>query len=233
MEDEPAAARQLKKMLEKTPGLIIDSLTICSSAAEAKKRLGEGLDLLFLDLNLRGESGFDVLEKFMAESFPVIITTAYPEHALRAFEVGASDYLVKPFSQDRLDKAVGRATSQRAEEATGNEAALAKLLVKDRDAIIPVDVDSVVLVRSAGDYCEIFIDGGRRHLLSKRMDYMEARLPDDFMRVHRTAIVRLSKVSSVTAGGGGRHEAAIEGVEGAVPVGRKYYRKLKQALGEG
>jgi len=108
LEDEPVAARQLEKMLRRMDGLNISSISICDNARDGREKIKEGLDLLFLDLNLRGEAGFDVLKEFLSEPFETIITTAYPDHALEAFQYGVRDYLVKPFSGERLHQAVSR-----------------------------------------------------------------------------------------------------------------------------
>lgn len=228
VEDEPAAARLLKKMLERAPGLEIESLDILSTLDEAKTRANEGLDLLFLDLNLMGESGFEVLMEEVEEPFETIITTAYPEHALEAFEHGVTDYLVKPFSQERLEQAVARVIKINRDE----KPSIARVMVKDRGGIIPIDIDSVDMIRSAGDYCELYINDGSRRLCSRRMDYFEKHLPQDFMRVHRSAIIRLSRLKSLKVEQGGRYSARLESFEEPVPVGRKYYKDLKDRLGE-
>jgi len=226
VEDEPAAARQLKKMIERAGRLDIESLAICSSLAEAKERAKEGFDLLFLDLNLMGESGFDFFDEAFDNPFETIITTAYPEHALNAYERGARDYLLKPFSQERLEQALGRVDSKPSSAGGG----LTRIVVKGREGVTPVDIDSVIQIRSAGDYCELYLDDGSRRLCSKRMDYLESRLPDDFIRAHRTAIIRLSKIKNLKIEGGGRYFAVIEDVDEPTPVGRKYFKELKARL---
>ncbi len=226
LEDEPVAARQLKKMLERVDGLDIESLTICSNAKEGRERIAEGLDLLFLDLNLMGMSGFDVLKEFLSEPFETIVTTAYPEHAVEAFELGVRDYLVKPFSQERLNKAIERTPGPTNSESP----AMARIMVKGRDGIIPVPVGSIILIRSAGDYCELHLEDGSTHLCSKRMDFLENRLPEDFLRVHRSAIIRVSKLSNLKVEGGGRYSAKLDGAGEPVSIGRKYYKELKVRL---
>jgi len=226
VEDEPAAARLLKKMLERTPGLSIGSLAICSSVAEARDHLArEGADVVFLDLNVRGESGFDAVDDFMAAPFDTIIATANPEYAVRAFEVGAADYLLKPFSQERLEKALARVRGEDREESMG------RILVKDHQGITAVPVGDLKLVRSAGDYTELHLIGGGRKLCAKSMDFLERSLPADFMRVHRSAIVRLSMVRRVKVVAGGKYLAEIEGENEPAPVGRTYYKELKESLG--
>jgi two-component system response regulator LytT len=225
VEDEPAAARMLKRMLERAEGLAIGSLSICSSLAEARERLSQGgADLVFLDLNLRGESGFNAVDDFMAAPFEVIITTANTEHAARAFDVGAVDYLVKPFSQERLEKALARTGG------ANRESPIARIMVKDHHGVTAVTVGDLKMIRSAGDYTELCLTGGGRKLCAKSMDFLEHALPPEFMRIHRTAIVRLSKVKGVRVEAGGKYQAMVEGEEEPVPVGRTYYKKLKENL---
>ncbi|MDH5755943.1 MAG: LytTR family DNA-binding domain-containing protein [Nitrospinota bacterium] len=225
VEDEPAAARMLKKMLERIPGLSIGSLAICSSVGEAREHLEkEGADVVFLDLNVRGESGFGAVEDFMAAPFDTIIATANTEHAVRAFEEGAVDYLVKPFSQERLEKAMSRVGSEQREKP------VRRILIKEHQGITAIPVEKIRMVRSAGDYTELYLVDGGRKLCAKSMDYLEHSLPRDFMRVHRSAIVRLSEVKAVKVEPGGKYMAEIDGVDELVPVGRTYYKKLKESL---
>jgi len=226
VEDEPAAARMLKKMLERAPGLDIESLFICSSVPEARNQLETGgADLVFLDLNVRGESGFDAVDDFMAAPFETIITTANPENAVRAFEIGVADYLVKPFSQERLEIALGRVG-----KVVNREKTLGRILVKDHQGITAVPVEELKIVRSAGDYTELHLTQGGKKLCAKSMDFLESALPSDFMRIHRTSIVRVSMVESLKVGAGGKYLAVIKGEEEPSPVGRTYYKKLKERL---
>ena len=227
VEDEPAAARQLEKMLRRVKGLHIESLDIAHSIGVARARMAEKLDLLFLDLNIMGESGTDLLKEFLSEPFETIITTAYPEHALAAFELGVRDYLLKPFSQERLETAISRVP----EPSLSASPAISRILIKEKDKISPVAVESIAVIRSAGDYCELFLEGGASKLCSKRMDFLERRLPSDFMRIHRSAIIRLSKVKEIRAEAAGRYEVLAEGFNEPIPVGRKYYKELKSRIG--
>jgi DNA-binding LytR/AlgR family response regulator len=226
VEDEPAAARLLKKMLGRVDQLSIDELDLCETIDEAMERLKHPTDLLFLDLNLRGDSGFDLLEKLAAEPFETIITTAYSSYAIKAFEYGVRDYVVKPFSQERLTQAVMRVPSVSASTSP----ALARIVVKEKGKVIPVSVDDIIAIRSAGDYAELAMTDGGKNLCSKRMDFLEQRLSEDFMRVHRTAIIRLSKVINVNVEPGGKYNVIMDGIEEPQPVGRKYYKELKERL---
>ena len=225
VEDEPPAARMLKKMLERAQGLKIGALSICSSIGEAKELLESRTpDLLFLDINVRGESGFDVVDDFLASPFETIITTADTAHAVRAFEIGALDYLVKPFSQQRLETALGKLLSREGGKP------VRRILVKDTHGVTPVEVESIKMVNSAGDYSEIVLMDGARKLSAKRMDFFERTLPAQFMRIHRSAIVRLSMVEEVVLAGGSKYHARIKGEKDPAPVARASCKKLMESL---
>ena len=226
VEDEPASARLLEKMLEKIDSLNIAKIKIYSSIDEAKSGLAGKVDILFLDLNLMGRSGFEILEEFASEPFDTIVTTAYPGYALRAFELGVRDYMVKPFSQERLQKALARVPTVQEKKTP----AISTIVVKEKGKITPISVKGIVLVRSADDYAELYCDDGSKRLCSKRMDFLEKRLPNDFMRIHRSAIVRLSKVKNLLVRTGGKYCVDIEGVEEPAPVGRKYYKTIRDRL---
>ncbi|MDH4184026.1 MAG: LytTR family DNA-binding domain-containing protein, partial [Nitrospinota bacterium] len=207
------------------PGLKISSLAICSTLDEARSHLAEHqTDLLFLDLNLRGESGFHAVDDFLAASFETIITTANTEHAVRAFEVGAVDYLVKPFSQQRLEQAIAKLAAGQKDKP------ISRILVKDHHGVLAIPLENIRLIRSAGDYTELhLIDGGRK-LCAKSMDFLEHALPREFMRIHRTAIARVSMLRGIQVQAGGKYLARIEGESEPAPVGRTYYKKLREIL---
>jgi DNA-binding LytR/AlgR family response regulator len=226
VEDEPVAARQLAKMIG---GLLPDGVVALAPSVEAgADALREGADLLFLDLNLAGEDGFALLRRFVGEPFETIVTTAYPERAVEAFELGVRDYLVKPFSKERLAQALARVPSSGDRESPP----LAGLMVKSREGYENVPVADIVAVRSAGDYTELLLDTGGVRLSAKRMEFLEQRLPADFMRVHRTAIVRLSKVKKLTVEPGGKYAVVVAGASEPLPVGRAKYREVKRRLAE-
>ncbi|MBI4665952.1 MAG: response regulator transcription factor [Nitrospinae bacterium] len=228
VEDEPAAARQLSRMLSRAPGLIIAGIDICPTIEKARERLAHPLDLLFLDLNVMGQPGMELLKEFLSGPFDTIVATAYPEHALSAFEHGVRDYLVKPFSQERLEQALSRVPGPSPDKSP----AMTSILIKEKQGIVPVPVGSIILIRSAGDYCEIHLVKGGVKLCSRGLDFLERRLPEDFIRVHRTAIARLSRIKSMKVEQGGKYTLTVEGINDPTPVGRKYYKELKERLGE-
>ena len=171
-------------------------------------------DLVFLDVQMPKIGGFDVIEIIGAEKMPtVIFVTAYDEFALRAFEVNAIDYLLKPFDEERLAKAVGRAKREikKQEPSGGIEEKLRNLLkevktepqylkrvpVKTARGTTLVLTEEIDWIGSAGHYLELHA-GRDTHLIREKMSYLETRLdPKDFMRIHRSTIVNLDRIKSL------------------------------------
>jgi two-component system LytT family response regulator len=161
-------------------------------------------DLVFLDVRLPELDGLRVLER-VRHTPEVIFTTAYDEHALAAFEIGALDYLVKPFGRERLVKALERirrrfslpselpAAAERLSAALGAPP-IDRLYARDRDRIVPVPVREIRRIAAQGDYAEVHAAGGT-HLLHISLTELEARLdPKVFRRVHRSHIVNLDSI---------------------------------------
>jgi two-component system LytT family response regulator len=162
-------------------------------------------DLVFLDVQMPGIDGFGVVERIGAERMPpVVFVTAYDAHALKAFDVHALDYLLKPIDDERFDTAVERARQRIAERqgsAMGQKlaAALAELrdrriLIKDRGRVVIVNEADVDWIEAEGDYVRVHA-GGRGHLLRETMSAMADRLdPTHFARIHRSTIVNVSRI---------------------------------------
>lgn len=172
-------------------------------------------DLVFLDVQMPGMSGIEVLEKAGAD-LSVIFTTAYDEYAMIAFELGAIDYLREPFGRERFLRALERArphldarNARRADSATLVERLaladatkpehLTRLFVRDRGQVIPLQVADVVRCEADGDYVAI-IAGGRRHLVYVNLTDLVARLdPEKFVRAHRSHLINLDRVAAMVA----------------------------------
>jgi two-component system LytT family response regulator len=186
-------------------------------------------DVAFLDIQMPGLDGFRVLEFIDDGAVPIIVfVTAYDEFAVRAFEERALDYLLKPVSQSRFDRALERVRERlRAEHALRLTHQLTSLLSADaavtaaravgasaprtQALVVPTSMGDLVLDSSeidwiqAEDYCAAVHAGGRRHLIRESLTSLECRLdPARFVRVHRSAIVRLDRVRELRASGAGR-----------------------------
>jgi two-component system LytT family response regulator len=215
VEDEQVAAETLRDYLE-----AVDDFR-CAGVARTGPEAAQALDerepdVVLLDVELPGLSGVEVLLR--ADHDPaVIFTTAYDRHAVTAFELGAFDYLVKPFGPERFEEALERLrsrldadpdgrpdsppASRRAATALdrdGEDEHLMRLFVRSSaDEIVPVHVDDVIRLEASGDYVRIHVDGDS-HLVSLSMSEFERRLdPSRFLRVHRSHMVNVDRVERV------------------------------------
>jgi len=204
VDDEPLARRGIVARLERAGGFEVAAE--CANGAEAVDAIrNRQPDLVFLDVQMPGLDGFDVIQEVGAERMPaVVFVTAYDVHALRAFDVHALDYLLKPIDDERFDTAVERARRRIDERQAGSlgrqlAAALAELrerriLIRDRGRVVILNEADVDWVQAEGDYVRVH-SGGRGHLLRETMSAMAERLdPTRFARIHRSAIVNVSRI---------------------------------------
>ena len=154
-------------------------------------------DLVFLDIQMPGLDGFGVIDRIGRAAMPVVVfLTAYDEHALRAFDAEALDYLLKPIDDERFGKALMRARTRIAERDAANVAAVGtpRIAVRDRGRVVLLEAREIAWVAAAGDYVRLHA-GSTRYLLRETMGAIEARLPPaQFVRVHRSCIVNLAFV---------------------------------------
>ena len=210
-------------------------------------------ELLFLDVELPGLSGLDVLSRTDVPMV-VVFTTAYDDYALVAFELGAIDYLRKPFGRARLVRAVERAVPQlqalrersrsdamlqgaasldsRLLATRQNAAPLTEIYVRDRGSVVTVHVRDIVRMEADGDYVAVYASG-RRHLVYVNLrDFAERLESARFVRIHRSHVVNLAHLVSVTAADADR--AAVEMSDGAhLTASRSGTRALRQAMHRG
>ena len=224
VDDEKLAIQGLMLRLQKFPDVeIIDT---CNNGREAIRKIKtEKPDLVFLDIQMPGFDGFSVVAGVMEIEPPLIVfVTAYQEHAVRAFEANAVNYLMKPVDEDKLADTMERVRQRLSEKHAAEEAEKLKTVlaevapdameampeesqaasryeklinIKDRGQIFRVDVDSIEYVEAAGDYMCIYT-GDNSYILRETMKDLERRLdPRAFQRVHRSTIVNLDKVRQV------------------------------------
>jgi two-component system LytT family response regulator len=207
VDDEPLARRGIRVRLERASD--VEIVGECANGPEAVAAIRDrSPDLVFLDVQMPGLDGFGVVEQVGVDRMPpVVFVTAYDAHALKAFDVHALDYLLKPIDDDRFDVAVDRARRRVYERAaTGRAtagrqltAALAELrdrriLIKDRGRVVIVNEADVDWIEAEGDYVRVHT-GGRGHLLRETMSAMADRLdPTRFARIHRSTIVNVSRI---------------------------------------
>ncbi|MGA8762053.1 MAG: response regulator [Candidatus Sulfotelmatobacter sp.] len=234
VDDEPLARSNLAVLLRLDPQ--IEIVAECGSGVEALSEIRNAQpDLLFLDVQMPECDGFDVLE-MLGQALPpaVVFVTAYDQYALRAFEAGALDYLLKPFDNARFDRALDRAKQRIAQ---GNDLP-GKVLPRKLDRVAIKSAGQVLFVRisdvdwiEAADYYACLHVGPRTHLLRRSMSELEQELdPAAFCRIHRSAIVNLDRVRGLKLSEDGEYEVHLEnGVR--LRLSRRYRKQLQSRLG--
>ncbi len=203
---------------------------IARDAVEALAKIQElELDLIFLDIHLPGKSGLELLEEL--ESPPrIIFTTAYDSHAIRAFEIGAVDYLLKPFTMDRFNQAVERALSLEAREQAVNPVNLG-LSFRSGENHYLIPYMDIVYLSSHGKQTVIHTTE-EDYQASRLLGELESKLPGDmFQRIHKQHVVNLKYISHIQYFIGGRYNAYLKDEdETTLPVGKQYAEKLKKSM---
>ncbi len=211
VDDEPLARANLRVLLRRDPEVEISEE--CANGVEAVDRLlREQIDILFLDIQMPGMSGFDVIERIGQQRMPVVVfATAHDAYALRAFDARALDYLLKPFDDERFRRALQRAKDcvregRQAEVArrvqdvlrTRPLAAIGdRVTLRAAGKLVTVEIGAIDWIEAA-DYCVRIHVGAECHLVRETMERMEARLNDErFVRTHRTAIVNMERVVEI------------------------------------
>jgi len=229
VDDEPWARGNLRVLLARDPD--IELVGECASGEQALAAIRElRPQLVFLDVQMPELDGFDVLEQLGAGAVPAIVfVTAFDQYALRAFDAGALDYLLKPFDDARFAQALARA-KERIAAAPAAAAAPARVAVRQGRQVLFVDVAGIDWIESA-DYCVALHVGAKTHLLRRSMAAIEAEFERaGFCRVHRTAIVNLARVRGLETGVDGETELLLpDGVR--VPLSRRHRATLQAKLG--
>jgi two-component system LytT family response regulator len=198
VDDEPLARRELRRLLAAHPD--VEVVGEAGGADEAEQALAaSGADLLFLDIQMPRRTGMQLLES-LEDAPQVVFTTAHDEHALRAFELGALDYLLKPIAPARLATALERVRQRMAMPAGEALPMTRPLLVRDGDEPCLVTLQDISVIEAAGNYVQLHF-GERRPLLLHALSALERRLdPDHFFRASRSLIVNLDHVERFETG---------------------------------
>jgi two-component system LytT family response regulator len=239
VDDEELARHIIRELLGTHPE--IEVVAECTNGMEAVKAVAEHKpDLIFLDVQMPKLTGFDVLE-LIGTDVPVIFVTAFDQFAMRAFEVHAVDYLLKPIGRERFDAAVERAKSRmgekmpRAEElaaaARPPQQHLERIVVKDGTRVTLIPVGKLDYAEAQDDYVAL-ASQGKKHLKQQTIAGLEACLdPACFVRIHRSYIVNLERVARIEPYGK-ESRMAILADGSRLPVSKTGYARLKALLDE-
>jgi two-component system, LytTR family, response regulator len=248
-DDEKLSRQRLEDLLAHESGVIIvgtadNGVTAIDAIRELKP------DLVFLDIQMPGKTGLDVVREVGVDEMPpVIFTTAY-DYAVAAFDLAALDYLVKPFDDERFEKAFRRArkmielnqVSKLSDElrtllGAGAQTAspartqyLERIAVEMRGQVRVVPVKQIDYMIASGPYAELFV-ADKRYLIRERMQTLEDRLdPAKFFRIHRSAIVRLDLVETLIRNPGGDYAVVLKGGQ-KLKVSRSRFERLEELMG--
>ena len=244
-DDEPLARERLRMLLGEEGW--VEIVAECQNGNETIAAIQEYRpDLVFLDVQMPGATGFDVIETIgPAQMPPVVFVTAYDRYALRAFDVRALDYLLKPFDRDRFQQALSRARQQLQQSAPGElERRLLALVndlrepaqkvdrfvVKSGGRVYFVRTDEIDWIEAAGNYVKLHV-GAEAHLLRETMTAIEAQLdPDVFFRIHRCHIVNIERVQELQPWFNGEYVVCLK-TGARLTLSRGYRDKFQQRLG--
>ncbi|WP_422080149.1 LytR/AlgR family response regulator transcription factor [Ulvibacterium sp.] len=223
VEDESRIAKRIERMTRAIFGDRLQSIKHINTLQEAMKFIGNNeLDLVLLDLNLNGSSGFDLLTTAVSESFHTIIISAYKDQAITAFEYGVLDFVPKPFNQDRLAQAFKRIHTN---EKTATNT-IKFLAVKKRGGIQLVPVEDLIYIKGAGAYTKLFLADGTKELHDKSLEKLEQLLSYSFERIHKSYLVKMSEITNISVASGSKYMAELRnGLR--IPIGRTKYKDLK------
>ena len=244
VDDEPLARERLTSLLSAEAD--IEVVGQCRDGEEAVRSIMDGSpDLVFLDVQMPAMNGFEVIEAVGSERMPLVIfVTAYDQHALRAFQVRALDYVLKPFDRERFQEALQRARAQVQRDETGDIGrrllALVKdlrrdqpktdrLVVKSGGRLFFLRTDEIDWIEAAGNYVRLHV-GTTSHLLRETMNAIEGRLdPEKFFRIHRSRIVNMERIQEMQPWLNGEYAVVLR-TGTRLTLSRGYREKLQERL---
>jgi two-component system LytT family response regulator len=228
-DDEPLARQRIEDLLAKEKGIeIAGTAATGDEAVEMIRRMNP--DLVFLDVQMPGRTGLEVVEAIGAEQMPLtIFITAYDQYALDAFDIAAVDYLVKPFDDERFAQSLQRARN-RIRSLPRQGQYRERIPVESRGQVRVVPVARIDYITASGPYAELHV-GDKTYAVRERMQTLEEQLdPAIFFRIHRSAIVRLDRIDTLLHSAGGDYALRLkDGTELDVSRGRR--EELEQRLG--
>jgi two-component system LytT family response regulator len=244
-DDEPLARERLTSLLASEPD--VDLVAQATDGEEAATAIHDHApDLVFLDVQMPQMDGFEVIETVGTDKMPLVIfVTAYDQHALKAFQVRALDYLLKPFDRERFRDALQRARKQLDRDETGDlgrrllalvkdlrrdQPRAERLVVKSGGRLFFLRADEIDWVEAAGNYVRLHV-GPSSHLLRETMNAIEGRLdPEKFFRIHRSRIVNMERIQELQPWLNGEYAVLLR-TGTRLTLSRGYREKLQDRLG--
>ena len=238
IDDEPLALQQIVTYIHKVP--FLELAAQCQSALEARQFLAnDTVDAIFCDINMPDLNGMDFV-KSLASPPLIVFTTAYSEYAVEGFKVNAVDYLLKPFGLQDFQRAANRLKERKEERGKRNEDTSAAdisltshlspltsdiLFLKTDYRIVKVSISDIRYVEAMSEYLKVWLEGEQKPIITLlSMKKMEERLPDSFMRIHRSYIINLNKIQEVNK------NRIIMDAETYLPIGDLYKESFQRYL---
>jgi two-component system, LytTR family, response regulator len=245
VDDEPLARERIKRFLRDESD--IEIIGECGNGKDAITAItGQSPDLVFLDIQMPEKNGFDVIKSLNGGKIPAIVfVTAYDQYALQAFDVHALDYLLKPFTRERIHRAVSRARESIENRRLGKiderlisliadlkteKKYLERLVVKSTGRVFFLRTDEIDWIEAAGNYVKLHV-GNDSHLIRETMNAVEAKLsPDMFVRIHRCHIVNIEQVRELQPWFNGEYVVFLKNGT-RLTLSRGYRERLQERVG--
>ena len=233
IDDEPLALQQLAAYIKKTP--FLELVAQCQSAIEARQFLEKDtVDAIFCDINMPDLNGMDFVKSLQVPPL-IVFTTAYSEYAVEGFKVNAVDYLLKPFGMQDFQRAANR-LRERAQEVSGFRFQVSgsriqgtenadTIFVKTDYRVVKVTISEIRYIEGMSEYLKIFIEGEAKPIVTLlSMKKMEEKLTENFMRIHRSYIVNLTKIQEINK------NRIIMDTETFLPIGDMYKEAFQKYI---
>jgi two-component system response regulator LytT len=231
VEDEPLVLSRIKRLTIEILESHESKISCFNNIDDAEQFLSENsTDLLLLDLNLMGSSGFELLKKNVAAAYHTIVISAYSEKAILAFEYGVIDFVAKPFTSERLEKAFDRFLDSSQRTYYGCR----YLSIKKSGGLELISIADIDYIQAEGHYSLIHLKGETKStaLHSKNIEKIMQLLPNTFLRVHRSYIANMGVVKKLIIKEGSRYSLILQSGH-ELPIGRTKYQNVKQFLESG
>jgi two-component system LytT family response regulator len=233
VDDERLARRELRHLLADYNHIEITGEADSVDSAEALIKTTRP-DLVFLDIQLMGETGFTLLNRFSDPDFKVVFITAYDEYAIKAFDVNAIDYLLKPVNPKRLKKTLERLDENKTDISSEEPRKLGyneMIFYKLNSSFCCFRIDSIQSIHAQADYSHFYTSDQKKHLILKPLKHWEQNLPSEyFQRIHRSTIINIDCIQKIERGDNSNLLVYLTNDETAYPVSRTYTSALRKAI---
>lgn len=228
VEDEVLIAKRLTRFISAALNTTEHRIRHFETLDDADDYLSEhSIDLLFLDLNLNGRDGFDLLKLHLSASYHTIVVSANINRAIEAFDIGVLDFVAKPFTQERIQKSLSRILQK--DEIPEIANTCKSLGIEKRGKIELIAIQKIDYIKASGHYSELILRDGTARLHSKSLNRILNILPKDFQQVHRSYIVSVKQVKEILIHPGSQYALMLHS-DTTIPLGRTYYKIIKGLL---